>query len=176
MLRSWSSTPSDENDQVGTLLWQATGPLPRVGVDIGAPVAYVRVAWTEINDKPALQLVYTFWFPAHPASHLLDLVAGRLDAIVWRVTLDSAGRPLVYDSIHACGCFHMFFPTEHVRERPGPLEHEAALDETMFSPQVVHSPGAQERIIVYVGAHDHEHPACRGRRDDTGTRRALPAA
>ena len=146
----------DENDQVGTLLWQATGPLPRVGVDIGGPVAYVRVAWTVINHKPALQLVYTYWFPAHPASHLLDLAAGRLDALVWRVTLDSAGRPLVYDSIHACGCYHMFFPTERVRERPGPLEHEAALDETMFSPQVVHTPGAQERIIIYVGAHDHE--------------------
>ena len=145
----------DENDQVGTVQWQGTGPLPRVGVDVGQPVAYVRVAWTVVNQTPALQLIYTYWFPSRPASHPFDLVAGRLDAVVWRVTLDSAGRPLVYDSIHACGCYHMFFPTERVRERPGPLEHEAALDETMFAPQVVRSPGANERAIIYVGARDH---------------------
>ncbi len=145
----------DGNDQVGTLRWQGSGPLPRVGVDIGEPVAYVRIAWTVINQRPALQLVYTYWFPSRPASHPLDLAAGRLDAIVWRVTLDSGDRPLVYDSIHACGCYHLFFPTERVRERPGPLEHEAALDETMFTPQVVHSPGAKERMIIYVRARDH---------------------
>ena len=145
----------DGNDQVGTLRWQGSGPLPRVGVDIGRPVAYVRIAWTVVNQTPALQLVYTVWFPSRPATHPLELAAGRLDAIIWRVTLDSTGRPLVYDSIHACGCYHMFFPTERVRERPGPHEHEAALDETMFSPQVVHSPGAKERIIIYVGARKH---------------------
>ena len=49
----------------------------------------------------------------------------------------------------------MFFPTERVRERPGPLEHEGIFDETMFSPQFVHSPGPDERVIVYVGAGDH---------------------
>jgi len=145
----------DANDQVGTLRWQGSGPLPRVGVDVGEPVAYARVARTVINNTPSLQLVYTFWFPAHRATNPLDIAAGRLDAIVWRVTLDAAGRPLVYDSIHACGCYHLFFPTERVRERPGPLEHEAALDETMFSPQVVRSPGIDERIIIYVAAHDH---------------------
>ena len=49
----------------------------------------------------------------------------------------------------------MFFPTERVRERPGPLEHEGFFDETMFSPQVVRSPGPGERVIVYLGSGDH---------------------
>jgi hypothetical protein len=146
---------ADEDDRIGTLAWRMSGGDLFVAVDAGTPTAYVRMAWTEINGAAVPQLIYTFWFAARPASHPLDWVAGRLDAIVWRVTLDNAGRPLLYDTIHACGCFHMFFPTENVRERPGPIEHESALDETMFSPQVVHSPAPAERVIIYVGARDH---------------------
>jgi hypothetical protein len=146
---------ADDNDRIGRLAWRMSGTDLFVVVDVNSPSTYARVAWTQIGDASALQLVYTFWFPARPAAHSLDLVAGRLDALVWRVTLDSEGRPLVYDSIHACGCFHMFFPTERVRERPGPHEHEGPLDESMFSPQVVHGPGPEERVIVFLGSGDH---------------------
>jgi hypothetical protein len=145
----------DDDDRIGRLAWRKSGDDVYIAVDVSEPATYVRAAWTDFGGKPTLQLVYTFWFPARPASHPLDLVAGRLDALVWRVTLDAQGRPLVYDSIHACGCFHMFFPTERVRERPGPLEHEGFFDETMFSPQVVRSPGPGERVIVYLGSGDH---------------------
>jgi len=146
---------ADEDDRVGRLAWHMSGKDLFVVVDTASPTTYARIAWTEIDGSAALQLVYTFWFPANPAAHPLDSAAGRLDGLVWRVTLDAEGRPLVYDSIHACGCFHMFFPTERVRERPGPLEHESVLDETMFSPQVVHSPARNERMLVYVGSGDH---------------------
>lgn len=146
---------ADDDDRIGTVVWRNRGDLVLVAVDSGAPASYARLAWTEINGVPMPQIVYTFWFPARPASHPLDAFAGRPDAIVWRVTLDNTGRPLVYDSIHACGGFHMFFPTENVRERPGPLDHESALDQTLFVPQVVHSPGPGERVVIYIGAGDH---------------------
>jgi hypothetical protein len=144
-----------DDDRIGRLLWRLSGRDLFVAVDTATPTAYARIAWTEIGGATTLQLVYTFWFPSRPAAHPLDFVAGRLDALVWRVTLDSEARPLVYDSIHACGGFHMFFPSERVRERPGPLEFEGVLDETMFSPQVVHSPGRGERMIVFLGSGDH---------------------
>jgi hypothetical protein len=144
-----------EDDRIGRLAWRQSGGDPFIVVDPAVPTAFARVAWTVIGGATSLQLVYTVWFPARPAAHPLDLVAGRLDAVIWRVTLDGEGRPLVYDSIHACGCFHMFFPTERVRARPGPLEHEGPMDETMFSPQVVHSPGPGERVVVFLGAGDH---------------------
>jgi len=143
------------NDRIGALTWRASVQGATVAVNTNDPAAYVRVAWTEFNGAAALQLVYTFWFPARPAAHALDLVAGHLDAVVWRVTLDAAGRPLVYDSIHACGCFQMFFPTERVRERPAPREGEGPLDESLFVPQVLYSPAADERVMVFLGAHDH---------------------
>ncbi len=142
-------------DRVGTLTWRASVQGAIVAVNTNDPAAYVRVAWTEFNGVAAMQLVYTFWFPARPAAHRLDLVAGHLDAVVWRVTLDAAGRPLVYDSIHACGCFQMFFPTERVRERPAPREGEGPLDESLFVPQVLYSPAADERVMIFLGAHDH---------------------
>jgi hypothetical protein len=145
----------DGDDRIGTLGWRASPDGATLVVNTKVPAAYVRSAWTEVNGEAALQLVYTFWFPARPPAHPLDLVAGHLDAVVWRVTLDTGGRPLVYDSIHACGCFHMFFPTQRVRERPGPLEHEGPIDETMFSPQVVYSPSRSERVMVFLGSHDH---------------------
>jgi hypothetical protein len=145
----------DGNDRIGSLAWRASVQGATLAVNTNDPAAYVRVAWTQFNGAAALQLVYTFWFPARPAAHTLDMVAGHLDAVVWRVTLDAAGRPLVYDSIHACGCFQMFFPTERVRERPAPRDGEGPLDESLFVPQVLYSPAADERVMVFLGAHDH---------------------
>ena len=144
-----------DDDRIGQLAWRMSGADLFVVVDASLPTAYARIAWTEIGGAASLQLVYTFWFPARPAAHPLDLVAGHLDALVWRVTLDSSGRPLVYDSIHACGGFHMFFPTERVRDRPGSPEDEGPFDEPMFAPQFVYSPGPGERVVVYLGAGDH---------------------
>ncbi len=165
----------DENDRIGRLAWRMSGKDLFIAVDDRMPMAYARVAWTQIGGAVMPQLVYTFWFPARPASHPLDLVAGRLDAVVWRVTLDAEGRPLVYDSIHACGCFHMFFPTERVRERPGPLDHEGPLDETMFAPQVMHTPGPAERVHHLRRRRRSQYPACGGRCAEAGTGHALCA-
>jgi hypothetical protein len=67
-----------------------------------------------------LQLVYTIWFPERPPRRPVDFLAGRLDGIVWRMTLAPDGEPLLYDSIHPCGCYHLFFPTPRTRPRPSP--------------------------------------------------------
>lgn len=146
----------DDNDRIGRLAWRISGEQLYVAAQVDDPGAYARIAWTEFGGAAALQLVYTFWFPARPATAPFDPQAGRLDGLVWRVTLDAAGRPLVYDSIHPCGCYHLFFPTENVRERPQPIAGEGSLDETMFAPQVVHSPGKRERMLVFVSSGDHQ--------------------
>jgi hypothetical protein len=98
-----------------------------------------------------LQLVYTFWFPARPAEAALDLLAGRLDGLLWRVTLDENGAPLVYDSIHACGCYHLFFPTRAVVARPQP----DTLDEGLFAPQWAPEAAAGQRIVLRIAARTH---------------------
>ena len=78
-----------------------------------------------------LQLNYVFWFDQRPASTLFDSLSGRLDGLVWRVTLDSEDQVLLYDSIHSCGCYQQFFLTDRVRARV----ENAALKEPLLLPQ-----------------------------------------
>jgi hypothetical protein len=140
-----------DDDRVGALAWRTGEPL-RVAVDVARPVAYVRVAHTRIAGRVHLQLVYTFWFPARPPESAFDILAGDLDGLVWRVTLGADFAPLVYDSIHPCGCYHMFFPTARVQARPQP----ETLDEGLFAPQTVAAPAADQRIVLRVASRTHD--------------------
>jgi hypothetical protein len=139
------------DDHLGALVW-ADGQPPVIAVDTGRIVAYVRTAYTHFGGGVRLQLVYTFWFPARPPGGAFDLLAGRIDGLIWRVTLDGDGAALVYDTIHPCGCYHMFFPTAAVAVRPRP----ETLDEGMFSPQPAPQAGADERIVLRVQSRTHD--------------------
>lgn len=93
-------------DKIGAIVWRDG----RTEVDTDRPSAYRLVSHTRVGDQVLLQLNYVFWFPARPSSGWFDLLAGHLDGLIWRVTLAPDGRPLIYDSIHPCGCYHLFFP------------------------------------------------------------------
>ncbi|MGH6612037.1 MAG: hypothetical protein ACRECQ_17480 [Burkholderiaceae bacterium] len=136
-------------DRLGALRLNAE---EQVVVDAGAPVVYTRLAYTLIGGLIHPQLVYTFWFSERPSEGVFDLLAGKLDGIVWRVTLDRSGDALVYDSMHACGCYHVFFPTEHVTPRPTPA---TTLDEGLFVPQRVRAAQANEKIVLRIESGTH---------------------
>jgi hypothetical protein len=140
-------TASDD-DRIGALRWADDG-LPTA--DTAEPVAYLRATYTRFAGRVRLQLVYMFWFPARPAEGPFDLLAGRLDGLVWRVTLDEDGQPLVYDSIHPCGCYHLFFPTDAVVAKPQP----DSLDEGLFAPQQAPRLAPGQRIVLRVAARTH---------------------
>ena len=108
---------SGDYDRIGALGW---GDGERLAVDASRPVVYRKLAFTRNGGETLVQLVYLAWFSERPHAKSLDLLAGRLDGIVWRVTLSAQGDPLVYDSIHPCGCFHMFFPVPGVEPLPPP--------------------------------------------------------
>ena len=137
-------------DRIGALTLDADD---RVIVDAAVPVVYTRLAYTLFGGLIHPQLVYTFWFSERPRApgSTLDLLAGKLDGVVWRVTIDYAGEPLVYDSMHACGCYHLFFPTEKVVARDLP----ATLDETLFAPQTIPVAGSSEKVVVRLESGTH---------------------
>jgi hypothetical protein len=141
-----------QHDLPGTVVLDAED---QPAVDVAKPVAYVRIAYALLGGRPHVQLVYTFWFTERPARGRFDPLSGRIDGLVWRVTLDSDGTPLVYDSIHPCGCYHMFFPTDRVSPRP----REETLDEGLFAPQGVRPPGGSEVVVLRVesGSHYLQH-------------------
>jgi hypothetical protein len=144
----WIVDERDDNDRIGTLV---LGEDRRARVDTGRPTVYRRIAHTRYHDRVLLQLVYSVWLPARPKTSGLDLLGGHLDGVIWRVTLAPDGTPLVYDSIHSCGCYHQFFPTP----RAEPLPSRDTLDEQAFVPQRVPAVAAGERVAVRLEAGTH---------------------
>ncbi len=78
-------------------------------IDTAAAIAYTLPSYTRFNGMNLLQLNYVVWFPERGPVKAVDLFAGKIDSLIWRVTLDSAGDVLLYDSIHSCGCYHKYF-------------------------------------------------------------------
>lgn len=93
-------------DQLGAPLFQENSS---IGLDTDTPQAYTYVTYTRYKQQVLTQLNYVYWFAARPKTSWSDLYGGDLDALVWRVTLSMQGRPVLYDSIHACGCYHVLF-------------------------------------------------------------------
>jgi len=84
-------------------------------VDTTSPVMYTKPSYTRFAGKIRLQLNYVFWFPERPSQSGFDIYAGKLDGIIWRVTLDENFTPLLFDSIHNCGCYHKFYASKAVK-------------------------------------------------------------
>ena len=139
---------ADENDRIGTL---AYGPEGSLRVDTSNPTVYARLAYTRFAGRVLPQLVYSAWFPSRPLESPGDLLGGFLDSLVWRVTLDMDGAPLVFDTMHSCGCYHQFVPTARVAARPQP----DTLDESLFAPQSLPRLRFSDRIVLRVASRTH---------------------
>ncbi|WP_407332589.1 hypothetical protein [Enterovibrio sp. 27052020O] len=95
-----------QDDLVGALgLDDANTPF----VNTQVPMIYRGISYTRFDGDILPQLNYVLWFPARTAKGAFDPYAGPLDAINLRLTLDTDGSPLIFDSIHQCGCFHMVY-------------------------------------------------------------------
>ncbi len=136
-------------DRAGRLRWAEGSEFPVV--DAADPVVYTLITHTLYRGRELTQLVYTLWFPERPPQVAGDLLAGRLDGLSWRVTLAPDGAPLIYDSIHPCGCYHEFFPTLRARPRPAPDD----LQEWAFVPQAAPKLAPQERIQIRLASGTH---------------------
>ena len=135
-------------DRPGRVFLGADG---RASVDDAAVSVTTRLAWTRYDGALLPQLVYTLWFPERPPEFPGDPLAGRLDGLVWRVTLDRDGAPLVFDTIHPCGCFHQFIPTARLAAKPAePTVEEGALVVQTLPPL---DPGARVLLVVASGTH-----------------------
>ena len=139
---------SGDPDRIGRLYWSsATTPQ----VDVSRAVVYRRLGYTRVENRTLLQLVYTAWMPERPKEGSFDLLGGHLDGIVWRVTLAPNGEPVLFDSIHPCGCYHMFFPTPRLEPLPAPL-HTL---EWSFTPTTLPTIPENSRLKVSVQTRTH---------------------
>jgi hypothetical protein len=119
----WEIDVKGDADRFGEPFWSSD---PKAQIAIDSPRVYRRLSHTRFKDRIYLQLNYQIWFPGRPRQGKFDILGGHLDGLIWRVTLDENGKPLLYDTIHNCGCYHMYFPSSklqytgktHVFEEP----------------------------------------------------------
>ena len=135
-------------DQPGALRWgDADVPL----VDTRKPVVYQRLTYTRYAGRTLVQLVYTLWFGERPVDKAFDILAGRLDGMVWRVTLARDGEPLLFDTMHPCGCYHMFFPTSLATVQPAPN----SADEWALIPATLPRVQDNEQLRLRIATRSH---------------------
>lgn len=144
----WEIDVAGDFDRPGSPRWDATD---RPSVDARQAVVYRYPSYTRWNGRSLLQLNFVIWFAERPSEGPTDMLAGALDGLVWRVTLDEDGRPLLYDSIHSCGCYHQFFPSERLRLR----DDASALPEPPLVPQSAPLPGPGQRVVIRLSSGRH---------------------
>ena len=143
-------------DRLGSLFWApravgATGS-QAPEIDTNQPVVYQRVTATRLDGRWLVQLVYTLWFSQRPASGPWDLLAGHLDGLVVRLTLDERGQVLLLDTMHACGCYHLFFAGRPLKPKPGAPLHE----EWLFAPADLPALQPGQTLVVQVSSGSHD--------------------
>ena len=136
-------------DRIGT---PVVAPNGTPGLDTHTPRVYVQPSWTIIDGIPVMQISYLAWFSERPPSSDLDILAGRMDGVIWRVTIAPDGRPILYDSIHACGCYHLFFPVPPTRLRDHPIDEPG---EGTVVPAKAPILGPDQRIVLHIGSGHH---------------------
>jgi hypothetical protein len=138
------------HDRFGAPYWPSPdAAAPRI--DTREPVVFVRESHTLVGTRTLRQRIYTLWFEERPPSGPFDLLAGTLDGVIVRLTLAPDGTPLVLDSIHACGCWHQFYPAASVPMRGGaPTQQEWA-----FVPAALPAPAPGQRLVVRLASRTH---------------------
>ena len=129
----WEIQFEGDDDRIGTPMWTAKGALD---VDTEQPLTYTLLSYTRFGKEILTQLNYIIWFPSRPKEGALDIYAGFLDGVNYRVTLDSNYEPLLYETVHNCGCYYKAFPTNRllVREKIDYAEPPLILKAPDFNP------------------------------------------
>lgn len=114
-------------------------PDGRAWIDTAHPTVFTFASHMRLGGQVLPQLNYAFWFPSREPTRRFDLYAGDLAGLLWRVTLDDRLRPVLYDTIHLCGCYHKLFLPPGSRVELDGLAGERplvfALDAPAVSPQ-----------------------------------------
>ncbi len=104
-------------DEIGSVAWKGNFPY----VDTSKPVVYHYISHAFLRKEVVLQINYVFWYPERAGDRAPWIEHGRLDGLTLRISLDSEGRPFMWDVMHNCGCYHLFAPkrarVEHIIPR-----------------------------------------------------------
>ncbi|MFQ5534143.1 MAG: hypothetical protein ACE5EM_04890 [Sphingomonadales bacterium] len=146
----WQVDTLSGDDRIGTPEW---GPDQQSRVNTDLPVSYTRLSHVWWDNELLLQINYAIWFPARPKRGGFDLLGGKFDGLVWRVTLGPDGKVILYDSMHQCGCYHLFFPSNELEIRPGADGSNG--EDGVVAPQAAPAVGPGQRVLIRVSGTSH---------------------
>lgn len=149
----WRIEQAGAADLIGKPHWAWQEERTVADVDTTETLAYTRLTHTRFGAAILPQISYTVWFKERPKTSRLDIQGGRLDAVVWRVTIGSDGKPLIYDTIHACGCYHLFFPVAPLRKKVTPEDRD--LREEALVPSAGPVTARGQRVVIDLAAGSH---------------------
>ncbi|HVT36561.1 MAG TPA: hypothetical protein VHE37_13315 [Nevskiaceae bacterium] len=89
-----------EFDRPGTPRWQAGA----LSIDAQQPAVYYLPSYARVQGRMLVQISYFIWFAGRGAGDV------RTDGLIWRVTLDEDGEPVMADSVHTGGGDQLWFP------------------------------------------------------------------
>ncbi|MDW7774087.1 MAG: hypothetical protein SCH71_14465 [Desulfobulbaceae bacterium] len=110
----WEIRIKGDYDHIGEPVWTGSGNLR---IDTGRPLTYTLPSFTRFGKEILTQLNYIIWFPSRPKQGMLDIYGGFLDGLNYRVTLDSNGEAILFETMHNCGCYYKAYPTERLQVR-----------------------------------------------------------
>ncbi|MBR9984640.1 MAG: hypothetical protein KFF68_01905 [Desulfosarcina sp.] len=120
----WEIQTQGDADRIGSPTWNDNH---RIHVDTDKPRTYTLLSFTRFGKTILTQLNYIIWFPSRPSAGVIDIYAGLLDGLNYRVTLDGDGDPILYETMHNCGCYYKAYPTSRLRVRETMDYREAPL-------------------------------------------------
>jgi hypothetical protein len=103
----WVIDSRNDTDKIGKV---NLGSQNQPKIETHEPTVYVKHSFARWKGKVLLQLIYQVWLTAREKTGFLDLYGGSLDSVIWPVTLSPEGKPIAFDSIHACGCYYIVVP------------------------------------------------------------------
>ena len=110
----WEIEFQGDDDRIGAPTWTGKDVLD---VDTARPLAYTLLSFTRFGKDILSQLNYIIWFPSRPKEGAFDIYGGFLDGLNYRVTLDRNNEPLLYETMHNCGCYYKAYPTNRLQIR-----------------------------------------------------------
>lgn len=141
-------------DIPGTAQWQRNKDQLIRHINTQRTSIYTYPSYIRFQDSVLLQLNYTLWFSQRPKPTPDDWYGGKLDGLVWRVTLQQDGSVLFYDSIHPCGCYHSVHIPVHSPLAAKVQAHDQSdtLEPILFFPSTL---SATDRPRLHLQADTH---------------------
>jgi len=116
----WLIETAGWQDRPGAPVWiENKDHSVQLGINLDQPTVYYQASYMRFGGRSLIQFVYFIFFPSStPATT-------PLDGMVWRVTLDPDGKPLLYDSVRMDGSDHLWFPAQALPTRAIPRGQNA---------------------------------------------------